>query len=394
MLSRAIPLVLLPLLFPVATTLNASNHTSGQYTVAFRPGGEQGLEDQFSVFHRDEPNRALWATDANSTYLAAVQNDEEIYQNGGIFEILESEGIYCADARIESVSERPETGGHTAVVVTGNFCGVCPYTMQFAAADVAGSSFQHLTLSIHIPDCSNHFNSVMLQWSSDLDESFYGFGHQYTQVNMKGHSLPVFLREKGVGRGLEPITAFMDGFNRFSGGSWDTTYTHVPFYVTSAMRSFVLESPEYAIFDMTQQHLVNLQLISPDLHARIIYGQKQSEISLKIFQLNCPCTVWCESIGQSYLDILSSHSAYIGRMMPLPDWVSTGAILALQGGSDAVMSTLDDVKEVMGELSDVAAVWLQDWTGQRNFSQKGQLKRVGLWWNWEVKKFRDSYGLS
>ena len=96
--------------------------------------------------------------------------------------------------------------------------------------------------------------------------------------------------------------------------------------------------------------------------------------------------VSCTTVGYSYLGILSSYSAYVGRMRPLPDWISEGAILGLQGGSNVVMSALGEVKELVGDLTDVTAVWLQDWTGQRNYSGKGQLPRLGLWWNWEVSR--------
>lgn len=60
-----------------------------------------------------------------------------------------------------------------------------------------------------------------------------------------------------------------------------------------------------------------------------------------------------------------------------------GAVLGLQGGTNVVMETIQQVKEVWGNLSDVAGVWLQDWTGQRNFTAP-DFPRTGLWWNWEV----------
>ena len=72
-------------------------------------------------------------------------------------------------------------------------------------------------------------------------------------------------------------------------------------------------------------------------------------------------------------------------MQPLPEWVGKGAVLGLQGGTDAVLQTFNQVEQVWGNLSDVTAVWLQDWTGQRNFSGTKDLPRTGLWWNWEVK---------
>ena len=72
-------------------------------------------------------------------------------------------------------------------------------------------------------------------------------------------------------------------------------------------------------------------------------------------------------------------------MKPLPQWVSNGAVLGLQGGTKVVRETLRQVEEEWGgNHSNVAAVWLQDWTGQRQFSGKNDIPRVGLWWNWEV----------
>ena len=272
--ARSVLLAIVLLSLCDAGTPIASNHTTGQFTIVFIPG-EQHF-DTFSVFHRDEPHRELWATDSNHACLSATYNKEDVYQNGGIFEICEGEDTACSDVRIQNITDAggSREGGYNRVVVTGNFCGVCAFAMEFVAADVVfgGSYFQHLNLLVHVDECHREFNSIVLQWKSGVDESFYGFGHQFTHFNMKGHRLPVFLREKGVGRGLEPITAFMDIFGHGAGGSWHTTYTQVPFYVSSAMRSFVLESPEYVVFDMTQPELVRLELMSLDLHARIIYG--------------------------------------------------------------------------------------------------------------------------
>jgi len=57
----------------------------------------------------------------------------------------------------------------------------------------------------------------------------------------------------------------------------------------------------------------------------------------------------------------------------------------MQGGTDAVLQVLSQIKLVTGSSDDVAAFWLQDWTGQRNFTSSAKdIGRVGLWWNWEV----------
>ena len=83
------------------------------------------------------------------------------------------------------------------------------------------------------------------------------------------------------------------------------------------------------------------------------------------------------------MELLESYTAYSGRLWPLPKWIGEGAILGLEGGTDTVKAALQQVEEA-GSLEDIAAVWLQDWSGQRNFTNQGDLPRVGVWWNWEV----------
>ena len=90
-------------------------------------------------------------------------------------------------------------------------------------------------------------------------------------------------------------------------------------------------------------------------------------------------------IGSSPLELITAYTAFSGRLRPLPQWVGKGAVLGLQGGTESVQQTLEKVQQIWGNLSDVTAVWLQDWTGQRVFNGTHDLPRVGLWWNWEVR---------
>ena len=63
-------------------------------------------------------------------------------------------------------------------------------------------------------------------------------------------------------------------------------------------------------------------------------------------------------------------------MRPLPEWILGGAVVGLQGGTDQVLDVYDEL-EALG--TPVAALWLQDWVGQRETSFGTQ-----LWWNWEL----------
>ena len=41
-------------------------------------------------------------------------------------------------------------------------------------------------------------------------EAFFGVGHQYTHLDLRGFRVPVLSTEKGVGRGLQPLTTIMN----------------------------------------------------------------------------------------------------------------------------------------------------------------------------------------
>ncbi len=53
-----------------------------------------------------------------------------------------------------------------------------------------------------------------------------------------------------MGRGLEPLSTFIDIGSPLSSGNATTTYSAVPHMLTSSNQSFALENSEYAVFDM------------------------------------------------------------------------------------------------------------------------------------------------
>ena len=66
----------------------------------------------------------------------------------------------------------------------------------------------------------------------------------------------------------------------FSAGSWHTTYTRVPHYITNYQRSLALESLEYAVFDMTLQDSVTIEINSSVMTGRIITGKMGISLNL------------------------------------------------------------------------------------------------------------------
>ncbi|XP_050228603.2 uncharacterized protein LOC126677843 [Mercurialis annua] len=198
-------------------------------------------------------------------------------------------------------------------------------------------------------------NRICLSYSSEADESFYGFGEQFSSMNFKGKRVPILVQEQGIGRGDQPITFAANLVSFRAGGDWSTTYAPSPFYMTSKMRSLYLEGYDYSIFDLTRHDRVQIQIHSNSAQGRIINGNSPSEL-------------------------IERYTETIGRPPELPKWIISGAVVGMQGGTEVVRRIWDELKTYKVPIS---AFWLQDWVGQRETFIGSQ-----LWWNWEVDTTR------
>ncbi|XP_018850947.2 sulfoquinovosidase-like [Juglans regia] len=198
---------------------------------------------------------------------------------------------------------------------------------------------------------SAQFNRVCLTYSSEANERFYGFGEQFSHVNFKGKRVPIFVQEQGIGRGDQPITFAANLVSYRAGGDYSTTYAPSPFYMTSKMRSLYLEGYDYSVFDLTRHDRVQIQIHGSSVQGRILHGNSPSEL-------------------------IEHFTETIGRPPELPEWIISGAVVGIQGGTETVRHTWDGLRTYNVPIS---AFWLQDWVGQRETLIGSQ-----LWWNWEV----------
>ncbi|PKU87940.1 uncharacterized protein LOC110106019 isoform X1 [Dendrobium catenatum] len=195
------------------------------------------------------------------------------------------------------------------------------------------------------------FNRVFITYSSERDEKFYGFGEQFSHMEFKGKRVPILVQEQGIGRGDQPITFAANLVSYRSGGDWSTTYAPSPFYMTSKMRCLYLEGYNFSVFDLTEHDRVQIQV-----HGNFVGGR-----ILK---------------GSSPVEFIERYTETIGRPPVLPNWIINGAIIGMQGGTEAVRRVWDQLK---AHDVPVSAFWLQDWVGKRKTIIGSQ-----LWWNWEV----------
>lgn len=298
-----------------------------------------------SIYPVSRPSKILWQSLPGQSFISAALGNETVIESRGSYDIKDLLKTLCSNQTIDKIENKNGT-----LEISGTLSGNAERTEY--SLSLTETSPEDLAFKIELRDRS--FNRTFLTYSSDRDEHFFGFGEQFSYFDMKGKRLPNFCTEQGVGRGEQPVTMGAD-LTAGSGGTWYTTYAAVPHYITSRMHSLFLENHEYSVFDMRQDDRVQIQVWSSAMAGHILYG-------------NSPAA------------LIKTYTEYTGRMRPLPDWVLSGAVIGMQGGTDRVHNIY---KELENRGTPIAAFWLQDWVGQRVTTFGKQ-----LWWNWEVDKDR------
>lgn len=307
--------------------------------------GERWTDSRFRVLHADHPEPALWESLSGQSFVVAGRGRESVEESNGLFRVKDRILERCLDQTIESISAR----GVRLRVVGRLLCPSrqVPYALNFEYRDASQLRFE---LEVQDPA----YERIGLVYASDPEEAFFGFGEQFTWANLKGRRVPILVGEQGIGRGLQPLTWLAD-LVAGAGGSWDTTYAVAPHYLTNRLHSLFLENTEFSSFDLRDPQRVHVEVFAPLMAGRILYAETP-------------------------LDLIEVYTRYAGRMSPLPRWIHSGLVLGLQGGTARVRSAVAKLEELGAPL---AAVWLQDWEGQRE-TRFGQQ----LWWNWVLDRDR------
>ena len=87
----------------------------------------------------------------------------------------------------------------------------------------------------------NDTNYFSMTYTSPVDEEIYGMGLQYSEWDMKGKTVALITTEAGVGRGLQPITAFENKAAHGQGGNSTSSYAPAAQYITNKKRGFIFD---------------------------------------------------------------------------------------------------------------------------------------------------------
>lgn len=294
--------------------------------------------------------QSVWRTRPGFSFLRFACGKAEVRESRGFFDIKDRK---LKGSRAQSVDSMERTSGGEALVMRGVFDGVeapqgleqVDWQIEFRAIDDVQLT---MTITVAAEDAWEPRTTVE-SWRSD-DARVFGFGTQFTHADLSGRTVDVLSQEPGIGRGVQPLTWFMNA--AFGAGGDDTrSNAPAPHYLTTDRMSFCLENYELSRFDMREPGVIQTEVWSSVVTARVFAGLTPS-------------------------DHIEAYTRFAGRMAPLPEWIHRGAVIGMQGGTAAV-------RAMWSALNDagvpVAAFWLQDWVGTRKTSVGSQ-----LWWNWEL----------
>ena len=193
-------------------------------------------------------------------------------------------------------------------------------------------------------------------------EKVWGAGEQFTYLDMRGLTYPIWVREQGFGRNQSDLfTELVDlGTQGQGGGDYHTTYWPQPSFLSSKRYYFELRMPTYS----------ELRFAEPnqDVDGHVVYWHRTHRTGL-------PDCISCDVnfiVKPTLMDVVR----YINPgQPPLPEWVYNGAILGVQGGTSEMLGYLQQADDHNASIS---AMWIQDWSGKITtpFGTR-------VFWNWK-----------
>ena len=291
----------------------------------------------------------VWESVPSQAFVMGVLGDVAWTENLGYFWPRTRHDCELVDQEVRSATD---DGGRLQIsgVLTG-----CGQQREFTIDVREGSNPGDIELEL----AARNVDALSLVTARTPGTSVHGLGEQFAPFDLDGRLTPIVVREQGVGRGEQPLTFLADVTSRGAGGTDAMTYAAWPSFVTGDVRGLELdpgapESHAYAVADTTNADSVVLTSWAPSLRASLTAD------------VDPVALIERRSSGEDRPEIA--------------DWLYDGAVLGLQGGTDTVRQVVADMQAAGTELS---AVWLQDWTGQRQADLGDR-----LWWTLQLDEQR------
>lgn len=194
-------LLLLPIHKVIAAGVKTCN--TGSFTVVWN------TDDQGSIEVLQNNKSTVWFTNANSPVVSAIKGQDSVNQNGGDYVIHskiidECNKLQFNEMKIVLTNTTPKIVLSGDLLCESNHDG---FTVIFQSL-LTEENYEHLFINITLH--TEYYNKLKVTYGCEASEQFYGLGVQYTHFNLRGHHIPLFISEQGVGRGVEPLTFVLD----------------------------------------------------------------------------------------------------------------------------------------------------------------------------------------
>lgn len=197
---------------------------------------------KIQIISKNNLNKILFLTNVNQPFIylgSSILLNEPIVD--GNYQLKEQIQWKSTSQTIDSISFDINDN---QLIINGKLYKtywLADYTMTFYLSSYSSNS---LAFKIDILQYSNDYNRLFLNYCTNINETFHGFGESFTDFNLKGRSIPILVSEQGVGRGIQPITDALNNDKEGVGGHWYTTYAPKPLYLTNQNRSMIFENSE------------------------------------------------------------------------------------------------------------------------------------------------------
>ena len=199
-------------------------------------------------------------------------------------------------------------------------------------------------------------NRIWIRLNAEKDEKVFGCGEQMSYFNLRNRRFPIWTSEPGVGRDKSTYVTWLADTKDKAGGDYYNTNYPEPTFISTRKYWCHVDTTAYADFDFRNEQFHELQV------------------------WEVPNAIVFEG-GKTYLDITEKLSSFTGRLPELPKWVRKGIMLGVQGGTDKVLSYLNQAIE---NNIKVSSLWCQDWAGIRVTSFG---KRLNWDWMWNKERY-------
>lgn len=212
----------------ISTSVPSQSFKLGKFAIDWQ--GSETKQPSLQIIHQSNSAKIIWQSSPGCSFVSGGDVRLTIIEERGSIEIDEQKHAHFSDQIVEGIKQEEDTLEISGRLVNGRSTEQAQYVLKL---QTVGS--KELDFQLQIID--GNVNEIQLQFTTSVDEHFYGFGEQFSHIDCKGQWVPIVCEEGGIGRGDRgPRTLNVLGVagNRFS------SYAPVPYFLTNKGRALFL----------------------------------------------------------------------------------------------------------------------------------------------------------